>query len=87
MALTAGEKSSVSEMHPANQMNTQTAMPKPIRLAHEILSRRRKMKALRLRLAEAKAEAMEAVYGPAASRPFWVAVGAAEKAVKMHWAD
>ena len=68
-------------------MNTQPTMPKPIRLAHEILGRRRKMKALRLRLALAKAEAMEAVYGPAAARPLWVAVGAAEKAVKMHWAD
>ena len=32
-------------------MNTQPTMPKPIRLAHEILGRRRKMKALASTLA------------------------------------
>jgi hypothetical protein len=38
-------------------------------LAHAILARRKKATALRLRLAKAKAEAMEAIYGWKASLP------------------
>ena len=49
-----------------------------IRLA---LALRKKKKALTLRLALAKAESMEAVYGSELARPFWKAVGKAEKAV------
>ena len=47
------------------------------------LANRRKAKALALRLALAKAEAMEAVYGSDLARPFWKAVGKAEKAVSI----
>jgi hypothetical protein len=48
------------------------------------LALRKKKKALALRLALAKAEAMEATYGSALARPFWQAVGEAEKAVELN---
>jgi hypothetical protein len=47
-------------------MNTTTTAKST---AHAILARRKKATALRLRLATAKAEAMEAVYGFKASLP------------------
>jgi len=48
------------------------------------LALRKKKKALTLRLAIAKAEAMEAVYGSDLARPLWMAVGEAEKAVETN---
>lgn len=48
------------------------------------LALRKKKKALALRLAIAKAESMEAVYGPDLARSFWMAVGKAEKAIENH---
>jgi hypothetical protein len=60
--------------------------PSSSSLATLALARRKKAKALRLRLALAKAEAMESVYGSALARPFWQAVGEAEKAVALHLA-
>ena len=68
-------------MHPANQMNTQTTARS---LAHALLARRRKAKVLRLRLAEAKAKSMEAVYGPDKARTLWLAVGEAERVLDLH---
>jgi hypothetical protein len=53
-------------------------------LAHRILALRKKKKALALRLAIAKAESMEASYGPDLARPFWQAVGKAEKVIENH---
>ena len=47
-------------MHPAKHMNNTTTARS---LAHALLARRKKATALRLRLAKAKAESMEAVYG------------------------
>jgi hypothetical protein len=43
-------------------------------LAHALLARRKKATALRLRLAERKAEAQEAVYGFASALPLRIAV-------------
>lgn len=53
-------------MHPAKHMTNNTTARS---LAHAILARRKKATALRLRLAKAKAEAMEAIYGWKASLP------------------
>jgi hypothetical protein len=52
--------------------------------AHAVLARRKALKALRLRLAIRKAESMEASYGADLARPFWKAVGEAEKAIARH---
>lgn len=54
--------------------------------AHAVLARRKALKALRLRLAIRKAESMEAVYGPDLARPFWQAVGEAERVIALHLA-
>ena len=69
---------SLFELHHAKHMTNNTTARS---LAHAILARRKKATAIRLRLATAKAEAMQAIYGNALARPFWQAVGDAEKAL------
>lgn len=64
-------------------MSTTTTMTTT---AHAVLARRKALKALRLRLAIRKAESMEASYGPDLARPFWQAVGEAERVIGLHLA-
>ena len=58
-------------MHPANKMKNNTTARS---LAHALHARRKQATALRLRLAERKAEAQEAVYGFASALPLRIAV-------------
>jgi hypothetical protein len=76
--LTDASAVSLSELHHAKHMTNNTTART---LAHAILARRKKATVLRLRLAKAKAESMEAIYGLALARPFWQAVGEAESAL------
>ena len=70
-------------MHQANHMTTTKPMTTT---AHAVLARRKALKALRLRLAIRKAESMEASYGADLARPFWKAVGEAERVIALHTA-